>query len=121
MLQQGGVFSLGIEWLTWKYSFRSMEDHYKELCGIVKSRAILSLGITCFTWRERQLAEGITSKSVPVKAEVFNVWLLSQQPFTTDPSSAKFLVQHGFDFNKQFSFGLPYCPPSTRNKASPAP
>ena len=53
---------------------------------------------------------------VPLEARVFNVCLLTQQPFVTDPSSAQFLISHGFDFNKQYSVGLPYCPPSARTK-----
>ena len=42
--------------------------------------------------------------------ETFNVWVKSESPFTIDPSSAGFLVQHGFDFNKHFSQGIPYTP-----------
>ena len=85
-----------------------MEDHYQSLCKVVTSRAILSLGVACFKWSEG------SSEAVLLTAQVFNVWLLIQQPFTTDPSSAIFLVKHGFDFNKQYSLGLPYTPPSAR-------
>ena len=51
-----------------------------------------------------------------LEVQVFNVWLLCDRPYTIDPSSAKFLVAHGFDFNKQFSLGLSYTPPEARNK-----
>lgn len=90
-----------------------MEDHYQNLCAVVTSRAILSLGVACFKW-----SKGGFSKTgvVPLTAQVFNVWLLTQHPFVTDPSSAQFLIKHGFDFNKQYSVGLPYCPPSVRTK-----
>lgn len=91
-----------------------MEDHYKSLCQVVTSRAILSLGVACFKWSGGGGFRG--SNAVPLTVRVFNVWLLTQQPFVTDPSSASFLIQHGFDFNKQYSAGLPYIPPSARTK-----
>lgn len=47
---------------------------------------------------------------VSVGVQVFNVWLMCQRPYTIDPSSAAFLLQHGFDFNKQFAKGIPYAP-----------
>lgn len=93
-----------------------MEDHYQFLSEVVTSRAILSLGVACFKWgKDPQVSEG----PIPLEVEVYNVWLLVQQPFVTDPNSAQFLVEHGFDFNKQYSQGLPYTPAATRNKARP--
>ena len=90
-----------------------MEEHYQNLCAVVTSRAILSLGVACFKWSNSGFSK---TGSVPPEARVFNVGLLTQQPFVTDPSSAQFLILHGFDFNKQYSVGLPYCPPSARTK-----
>ena len=90
-----------------------MEEHYQKLCAVVTSRAILSLGVACFKWSNSGFSK---TGPVPLEARVFNVWLLTQQPFVTDPSSAQFLILHGFDFNKQYSVGLPYCPPSARTK-----
>ena len=111
---------------------RSMEEHYQSLCAVVETRAILSLGLACFRWNyskrpsEETSPEGnllqervglLQDSAIPLEVEVFNVWLLTRQPFVTDPSSGQFLVKHGFDFNKQFSQGLPYTPPSARKKA----
>lgn len=70
------------------------------------NRAILSLGLACFKWKSREA--GLAA--MPIDVEVFNVWLLSEESFVIDPSSAKFLVEHSFDFNKLFSSGLPYRP-----------
>ena len=84
-------FLLGVILLA---QMQAMEDHYQNLCAVVTSRAILSLGVACFKWSNSGF-----SKTVPLETRVFNVWLLTQQPFVTDPSSAQFLILHGFDFN----------------------
>lgn len=80
-------------------------ERYKLQCDVVSSYSILSIGVGCFQWQPS--SDTIQTCS---KVEAFNIWLLSQHPYTIDPSSAKFLMDHGFDFNKQFRFGLPYTP-----------
>ena len=35
---------------------------------------------------------------------------MCQRAYTIDPDSAHFLLQHGFDFNKQIARGIPYTP-----------
>ena len=84
----------------------SLEDRYKVLREVAETHAVLSLGVACFQWG------ACDSGHVDWRVEVFNVWLLCQEPYTIDPSSATFLLQHGFDFNKQFAKGLPYSPNS---------
>ena len=110
-----------------------MEEEYALLRAVVQSRAILSLGLACFHWTPLTSNNITTTPTtggrgsecttstvqgqgsyLGVEVQVFNVWLLNQHSYTVDPSSAKFLVAHGFDFNKQFSQGLPYIPPSAR-------
>jgi len=112
-------------------SHRGLEERYEELCEVVNTRSILSLGVAAFTWQSpdtshlvnpdlSQVTDTMPSKSESLEVEVFNVWLLCGRPYTVDPSSARFLVAHGFDFNKHFSLGLPYLPPGTRDKVGVA-
>ena len=75
------------------------------------------MGVACFQWQPKGTSP---STCVPCKTEVFNIWLLSQSTYSIDPSSAKFLIDHGFDFNKQFRSGLPYSPVGSTTACSKA-
>ena len=112
------------ESLFWSY-FRSIDDRYTGICDIAKSRSVVSIGLSCFKLHSHESGqpksmtnnEGITSQTemkVPkvtklnYQVQTFNIILLCTEEYVVDPASLKFLVDHGFDFNKQYAKGIPY-------------
>lgn len=102
---------------------RSLPDRYKNLCEVAKTRSVLSLGLSCFKLhnveqtsvsREGSLADHAESDAeVEIRqwsfgVQTFNVMLLCSEDYMVEPRTLKFLVEHGFDFNKQYSTGISY-------------
>lgn len=98
-----------------KLNAKSVEDRYKNISETASSRSILSLGISCF----KSLSGDPISQSGPsvtaadqssdsYVVQTFNILLLCEDDFVVEPLSLKFLVRHGFDFNKQYDKGVPY-------------
>ena len=92
------------------HTFRDMDERYKHMCDTAKTRSIVAMGISCFQYMPLNNSAGspASGNNFNFLAQTFNLLLLSTEEYTVDPVSLKFLVDHGFDFNMQYSCGLPY-------------
>jgi len=85
-------------------SASSIDVRYSALCNIARSRSVISFGLACFC----QGATDEDSHERKYNVQVFNLFLLCDDDYIVESQALQFLVKHGFDFNKQYAFGIPY-------------
>ena len=86
------------------FDFSSIDVRYSALCSIARSRSVISFGLACFC----QGAANEDGLEIKYNVQVFNLFLLCDDDYIVESQSLQFLVKHGFDFNKQYAFGIPY-------------
>ena len=95
---------------------RDIGERYNALKSVAEQHALVSFGLTIF---ENSSPESdhtsIESSSTPSVSTAyivhnFNFLLLSMESHQVSPSSLSFLVDNGFDFNRQYREGIPYQP-----------
>ena len=89
-----------------KLMSQSVDDRYKSMCKAAQSRAILSFGVSCFSLTQHPSPSH--PRNIHFTVQTYNIFVLCIEDFVVEPGSLKFLTEHGFDFNKQYSKGLPY-------------
>lgn len=92
---------------------RSFDDRYAALREVAKSHSILSLGVSCFKSIEHDddTAAVDTSqqqRGLRYQVQTFNITMLCDEDYVVEPVALRFLVEHSFDFNKQYSQGVSY-------------
>jgi len=91
--------------------FREIDDRYHSVCEVAKTRSIISLGLSCFKQQHKSDSDG-DSKEASTSTflvQTFNIFVLCSETYVVEPLALQFLVSHGFDFNRQYAQGLPYC------------
>ncbi|XP_074642212.1 target of EGR1 protein 1-like isoform X2 [Tubulanus polymorphus] len=89
---------------------KSIDDRYRGLCETARTRSILSIGLSCFCHNTSSDTENISDANLALKFTVhtYNITVLCEDNYTVEPLSLTFLVEHGFDFNKQYMKGVYY-------------
>ncbi|XP_045585446.1 target of EGR1 protein 1 [Procambarus clarkii] len=102
-------------------NYPEIDMRYQYTADIARNYAVISLGLSCFTCKsvidiEMDIEGDDRIRSHDYLVQTFNVLTLCNDSFKADCKAIKFLLSHGFDFNKLYTKGLPYYRGCDRNK-----
>uniref|UniRef100_A0A2R5L584 Target of EGR1 protein 1 n=1 Tax=Ornithodoros turicata TaxID=34597 RepID=A0A2R5L584_9ACAR len=83
---------------------KAVDDRYKAIASVAASRAVISVGLSCFLHDRRTEETG----QLKFKVQTFNILAMCSESYIVEPSSIQFLITHGFDFNRQYALGVPF-------------
>lgn len=86
---------------------QAVDDRYKNIAQVAKTRSIISIGVSCFKI-ETPPADEEKKSQLTCNVQTFNLMALCSEEYTVEPNALQFLVNHGFDFQKQYGQGIPY-------------
>ena len=81
-----------------------VDERFKNISHVASTRSIISLGLSCFKFENNCSKDS----NLICKVQTYNLVALCSQDYVVEPSALQFLVSHGFDFQKQYSKGIPY-------------
>ena len=91
-----------------KLNASSIEERFTNSSVVAKTRSIIALGLSIFKEEFHQKDEGQAVTSKKLQVQTYNIVVLCSEDYIVEPGSVKFLVGHGFNFNQQYSEGVPY-------------
>ncbi|KAJ3055455.1 Target of EGR1, member 1 (Nuclear) [Rhizophlyctis rosea] len=93
---------------------QNIEDRYIALSTLAKTHALVAFGLTTFEAMPSSSSSGNSDDqdALEVRYAVhnFNFLMLNQNEYAVNADSMQFLADNGFDFNEQFTSGIPYSP-----------
>jgi len=103
-----------------KLNTPSIDERYKHTSLVAKTRSIISLGLAMYKLRPPG-EDGMEAKAWHYEVKTYNIMVLCSEDYIVEPGSLRFLVEHGFDFSKQYSLGIGYLRGNDKEKPSPQP
>ena len=85
----------------------SIEERFSNSSVVAKTRSIIALGLSTFK-EEPNSKDKNNFPSKRFQVQTYNIVVLCSEDYIVEPGSVKFLVEHGFNFNQQYSEGVPY-------------